>query len=532
MADELLDAEMKHIGELFGIDALYEHQIKVIKHLLKGEDVFLSTRTSSGKSLCYQAMPTILRERQRCTEPIVLIISPLISIMREQVEMLQALGFSATFIGMDVSQNQDILEGKYSFIYTNPESILGNDRWREMLKSKVYSDNLKLIVVDEAHTVMQWGVSTGGQEPFRQWFGNLGEIRSLVPGIPLFALTATATPKNRHKIKEKLCMLKCVEFSESPDRDNISLYVRQIISTQLLSEVFAWLITEAKSQRKKCTRTIIFCKSIMDTAKLYSVFKSELSMYHASNGDPLFNMYHSCTVERVKEKIRLNMNDRNGTLRILICTNAAGMGVDFKGVSSVVNYGPPQELDTFIQQLGRAGRDGSQSLHILIYSKQQLRNVDPDMLVYVRNSEKCRRTVLCGFYSDVPTLYTKPLHLCCDECIALCDCEVPQCKTFKHPARSVNTDSDDESLGDIVNKRTMTDISAIDTVQRLTLCFAHESQKYKATGPMISVKGNTAGVNILEKKPMKEQKHTKFDRAAKCKIYAIPYLLNNQCALV
>ena len=147
----------------------------------------------------------------------------------------------------------------------------------------------------------------------------------------------------------------------------------------------------------------MFCKSIGDTAKVYGMFVRELAGCHRE----IVNMYHSCTLPNIKEKIRANMNDIDGSLHILICTNAAGMGVDFKGVQSVVNYGPPQELDTLIQQLGRSGRDGSQSLHILFYKKQQMRNVNPDLLTYLRNNDNCRRLTLCETYSSKPIFFNK-----------------------------------------------------------------------------------------------------------------------------
>ena len=128
MADGLINnTEVSAVCDLFDIETLYAHQRDVLNHILCGRDVFPSTKTSSGKSLCYQALPIVLRKRSGL-EPIILVISPLVSIMTEQVTMLQALGFSATFIGSSESDNRDIMDGKFTFVYSNPETILATDK--------------------------------------------------------------------------------------------------------------------------------------------------------------------------------------------------------------------------------------------------------------------------------------------------------------------------------------------------------------------------------------------------------------------
>ena len=151
---QLTDGEERAISSYFGFDCLYDHQRKVISDTLLSKDVFLSTKTSSGKSLCYQSIPVVYQHRQ--LPVIVLVISPLLSIMEEQVQLLRAMGFTATVIGKDPKENNDIKTGKYSFLYTNPETVLKDDEWREVLMTEVYRKTVRLIVVDEAHMVTQW----------------------------------------------------------------------------------------------------------------------------------------------------------------------------------------------------------------------------------------------------------------------------------------------------------------------------------------------------------------------------------------
>jgi superfamily II DNA helicase RecQ len=148
---------LSKVQEVFGIEKLSPQQVKAIDGLKNGKDVFLSLRTGSGKSLCYMAFPMFCDEQlnTQYTMPQVLIISPLISIMKEQTDFLVSKGLTATYIGKDSSEDSRILDGKYQFIFSSPEAILQSDRWRNMLSS---SKSFRLFVVDEAHTLVHWYV--------------------------------------------------------------------------------------------------------------------------------------------------------------------------------------------------------------------------------------------------------------------------------------------------------------------------------------------------------------------------------------
>ena len=142
------------LTEVFGIEKLSPQQEKAIDCLKSGKDVFLSLRTGGGKSLCYMAFP-IFCDEQIDTMPQVLIISPLLSIMKEQTDFLVSKGLTATYIGKDSSEDDKILDGKFQFIFSSPEAVLQSDKWRNMLSS---SKTFRLFVVDEAHTLVHWYV--------------------------------------------------------------------------------------------------------------------------------------------------------------------------------------------------------------------------------------------------------------------------------------------------------------------------------------------------------------------------------------
>jgi superfamily II DNA helicase RecQ len=151
-------------------------------------------------------------------------------------------------------------------------------------------------------------------------------------------------------------------------------------------------------------------------------------------------MYHSNTLTYVKEHIQRDMSVSDGSIRILICTSAAGMGVNFAAVSHVVHYGPPYTTDSFVQQMGRAGRDGHPSHHLLLYCNRQRKGVDKELLTYISTSE-CRRKLLMSFYGSV--FSTSLGHHCCDNCSQKCQCNDAECPNLiDHPLFHYYVDKD------------------------------------------------------------------------------------------
>lgn len=292
------------------------------------------------------------------------------------------------------------------------------------------------------------GESSGSEDAFREWFSHIGELRSLCVKMPILALTATACPKHRRKIMTKLCFSKnaCI-ITDSPDRKNIKISVLKIKNNEDFKNIFSWIITGLCDGSKAFPRHLIFCNSIKDCASLYMFL---LQQFGKSD---FFDMFHSKTTECIKEKIRNDMKDEKGVIRILICTNAAGMGVNFSGVYNVVHFGPPREIDTYVQQMGRAGRDGVQSQDIIIYKPAHLKTLDEDIKKLV-TTDQCRRAMLTNSYMCSEKIDIKK-HLCCDLCEKKCSCGEYTCP-YVHPAK-INLINDNSACDDSSSEASSTE---------------------------------------------------------------------------
>ncbi|KAK3099232.1 hypothetical protein FSP39_001299 [Pinctada imbricata] len=427
------------ICQKYNIAELSKNQEDTIQAVCEKRDVYVGTRTGSGKSLIYESMPVVL---PGCA---VVIIAPLVAIMKEQTERLNKFGFKATYIGRDGCEEEDILNGRFDFIFGSPEAVVGEKKWTNILSD--YGQRLKLIVVDEAHTVVQWGMESKTDEAFREMFSHVGELRSVRPDIPFLALTATSAPTKRRKIMKSLCFKANAKvICESPDRSNIKISALCIPNNDNLEETFHWLINDLKEHQSHFPRHVVFCERISTVANIYSVFRKNF-------GDSsMYEMFHSKTPEDVKEKIRNDMSTA-GNIRVLICTNSAGMGVNFHGLHNIVHYCIPREMDTLVQQMGRAGRDGSFSHELILYKdhKGHMKLVDRELLLMVKDS-KCRRNVLCTAYVTEKTSVT-PSHNCCDLCEKKCQCGRSDCPGTHRAFQDVTIDSDD----DTALQRTVTD---------------------------------------------------------------------------
>ncbi|XP_052806535.1 ATP-dependent DNA helicase RecQ-like [Mya arenaria] len=189
-------SDEKNICDFFNIDSLFQNQKFAIKNILDKKDVLISTKTSSGKSLCYQALPVLTRSS-------VLVFSPLISIMEDQVSFLNRLGLNSTSKGNDTKDNDRVKKGDFDVMFTSPETVLENEMWRDVLMCSQFRQRLCAIVVDEAHIVFQWDEGTKNSDPFRKWFCKTGEVRSLCPGLPFLILTGTARKRTKQALPEK-----------------------------------------------------------------------------------------------------------------------------------------------------------------------------------------------------------------------------------------------------------------------------------------------------------------------------------------
>ncbi|WAQ93848.1 RECQ-like protein, partial [Mya arenaria] len=197
------------------------------------------------------------------------------------------------------------------------------------------------------------GSSENVDSPFRPWYSKLGEIGSLID-CPSLLIKATANKAARMKLKSMFCMKSCFEIIDNPDWKNISEKHNSF-----------FMIQKFKAEKDTSERYIIFCQSIKSCSEIFTMFRLQLGLeIH------YIEMFHSFSDE-VKENVKKSMNVINRSIRIIVATSAAGMRVNFQGVKHVVNVGPPADIDSFVQQYGRAGGDGSFATGLLIYNAKQ-----------------------------------------------------------------------------------------------------------------------------------------------------------------
>jgi superfamily II DNA helicase RecQ len=284
-----------------------------------------------------------------------------------------------------------------------------------------------------------------GKVAFREWYGQLGELRSLVPDARFLLLTATASTNVRKEIQKKFGCTDMTEIIESPDRENIKLCIMRYNSSMKDCDVFYSVISGISAKKDQFNRILIFCRSISDCGKLFVMFSTNLPSSVMSN----IHMFHSQTLQHVKDYICSDMQNENGKIRILICTSVAGMGVNFAGVNTVIHYGPPKNVDDLLQQIGRAGRSGAQAYNILLYCPRHRKGLSDEVVSYISCTE-CYRFQLMSYYGGQKCVVDK--HLCCSYCALNCDCASDICNSNKsHPWFTLHdgSESDDSESSSV-----------------------------------------------------------------------------------
>lgn len=320
----------------WGFDEFRPLQEDIISFVLDGNDALALMPTGGGKSLCYQ-VPALAREG------ICIVVSPLIALMRDQVENLRGKGIkaAAVFSGMRSAEIDAVLDsciyGPYKFLYLSPERLK-----TDIARERISRMKVNLIAVDEAHCISQWGYD------FRPAYLEIAGLRELLPGVPVLALTATATEKVEEDIRRQLRFKKGLVFRKSFARENLAYMV---------------LPEESKLERllKICARTpgtgIVYARNRRETEEIAAFLHKKRipsAFYHA--GLPMKRR------EAVQESWLLNKT------RVIVATNAFGMGIDKPDVRFVVHMDLPGSLEAYYQEAGRAGRDGKKSYAVMLYS--------------------------------------------------------------------------------------------------------------------------------------------------------------------
>jgi ATP-dependent DNA helicase RecQ len=377
----------KVLKDVFGYDTFRSTQEDVICTLLDGKDAFVLMPTGGGKSLCYQ-IPSIMRKGTG------IVVSPLISLMKDQVDALTRCGVKAAYYNssLKAAAAKEVLDqfeaGELDLLYVAPERLLTKTFLKRLEKVDV-----GLFAVDEAHCVSQWG------HDFRPEYVRLGELRELMPNIPMIALTATADEHTREDIAERLGLKKAKRFISSFDRPNIRYLVAE--KRQPLTQVLTFL------EDWKGASGIIYClsrKRVEDMAVNLQRHGIRAAAYHA--GMP----------GRSREKVQDDfLRDR---VKVIVATIAFGMGVDKPNVRFVIHHDLPKSIESYYQETGRAGRDGLESEALLLYGsgdvnlvRRLIENVEnPDQrrvevhklnsMVALSEALTCRRRVLLGYFGE------------------------------------------------------------------------------------------------------------------------------------
>ena len=382
----------------FGYDSFRPMQEEIISHVMKHEDCLVLMPTGGGKSICYQ-VPAIAMQGTA------IVVSPLISLMKDQVEALQANGIEAEALnsGNDFSRDtiirRKLVSGQLKLLYVSPERLVSE---LDYLLKQI--PKISLFAIDEAHCISQWG------HDFRPEYTQLSQLREAFPSVPMMALTATADKVTRTDIIKQL-RLKGEVFISSFDRPNLSLSVKRGYST---AEKQRFILNFIKARPTE--PGIVYCLSRKNTEAVCAMLQK-----HGVSTAP----YHAGLSQHDRDTAQEQFKQDN--VQVICATIAFGMGIDKSNVRWIIHYNMPKSIENFYQEIGRAGRDGAPADTVLFYSLQDVvqlsqfaresgqRDINLDKLRQMQQyaeAQNCRRRILLNYFGELSD------HDCgnCDVC--------------------------------------------------------------------------------------------------------------------
>ncbi|HEX8326574.1 MAG TPA: DNA helicase RecQ [Hymenobacter sp.] len=384
---DLLPAARQALKRYYGYDNFRPMQGDIIQHILSGKDTVVLMPTGGGKSVCFQ-IPAVV------SEGTCIVVSPLIALMKDQVEALKANGIAAAYINSSVGQSEsnDIaraaVSGHLKLLYVSPEKLL-SEGFLQFLQRV----NISLFAIDEAHCISSWG------HDFRPEYTQLGQLRNHFPNTPIIALTATADRLTQRDIKTQLNLAEPKVFLSSFDRPNINLLVRP--GQDRMGSILDYIARHPQDPG------IIYCLSrkTCETVAQKLIAKGVKAGHYHAGMTPL---------QRGKVQEAFLQDD----LQVIVATIAFGMGIDKSNVRWVMHYNLPKNIEGYYQEIGRAGRDGSPSTAILFYSfadvmqmremvtkdvparQAQLNTAKLERMQQFAEAASCRRKILLNYFSE------------------------------------------------------------------------------------------------------------------------------------